>query len=157
MSTQRSPRLRRLPWPMLSKDLIHMRDPGVCQSCGARADLGAELKRWREHDDQDRPTLTIVVLCDRCERIVAPHPRLYDPLDQHAPDPGSMPVCVDCRHRDGLRCLHPDATANGGPGVDLRYPTPHGAHILFGGRGQRRGDVVTLYLGPVECMGREEA
>ena len=81
-------------WPRLSITLPDKRHPTTCQACGgSRDDLESELTVWREHDDRDRPEPILVVLCENCNRDLAPdgsakrktrtktmieaHPRLY--------------------------------------------------------------------------------
>jgi len=143
------------PMPRLSEDLPGPRHPQLCQACGAGPER--ELQRWMEHDEQDRPERVLVVLCPPCaRRIIEPHPRLYELLDVFRPWPGAMDLCCDCRHRDGLQCRHPDLKANGGPGLELKFPTPISGHIKRGK--PYRSGFQTVWTGPVrECVGREVA
>jgi chromosome partitioning protein len=110
-------------WPKLSETLGGTKAPDRCQSCGA---MWADLERWREHDESDLPTNIVVVLCIPCgERLIGPHPRLYSRLDfEH--HPGSMEICILCRHREGVSC--PMARFNGGPGVGIA-PAPSKFHV----------------------------
>lgn len=147
------------PWPRLSETLPNDRHPDRCQACGADARLGAELTRWQEHDQDDAPEPIVVVLCVPCaKRLIEKHPRLYRELHAHEPVPGSMPICVACGWRDGVRCTHPDAKANGGGGLRLTYPrpTPYFWHGRSGPKGGRRtGGRGVVYHGPVTaCAGR---
>lgn len=103
--------------PKLSETLPGPREPGACQGCGSRQDL----VRWRECDDDDRPTGVIVVTCHRCwERHVTMSGRLYIDLWPNEHHPGSLPLCQRCPHRRELACLL--AKANGGPGVKIGPP-----------------------------------
>ncbi len=150
------PHAPQLPWPRLSEDLTCPRHPNHCQSCGVEIDTsdGIAGARWREHDDTDKPDPIVVVLCRACSgRLIKPHPRLYERLDPNAPWPGCMALCVTCRHRDGVRCTHPDLTSNGGTGLLLTLPKSIPVHVnLGGGRGYW-----TLYYPhpPRACAGRQ--
>jgi hypothetical protein len=124
-----------MTWPKLSVQLTGPRHPGACQSCGA---TGENLQLWREHDANDQPTYTVVVLCAPCAgRLIEPHPRLYSLLHRFAPFPGVMALCLDCRHRDGTACRSPKAKFNGGPGLEVLYPEPTRVHA--GGRAPGAG------------------
>lgn len=143
-------------WPKLSETLPGPRSPRQCSSCGVGAE-DAELTVWRECDDADRPTSTVIVLCPPCAgRIIEPHPRLYQATDisRGEPHPGAMPTCDDCSHRRGLVCGSPLLTANGGAGLPLRYPEPIRGFACRRGGG---GGAFTSWRGPVECKGKEEA
>lgn len=155
-------------WPRLSQTLRGPRDLQHCQACGTRGQLpgaeppallAVELQVWREHDDQDKPEPLFLVLCGDCAgRRIEKHPRLYAEVDFRSPEPGVMPVCVLCRHREGFRCANPIAKANGGPGLRLDFPTPLEGFIDYstGPKGGRRaGHRFVSYRGPVTCAGRE--
>jgi hypothetical protein len=143
--------------PKLSETLTHADHPEVCRACGALAEPGGPgadgwtpLTRWRECDDFDRPTRTVVVLCKACAgKIVEPHPRLYIEIPWLAPYPGTVPLCVPCPHRNGTHC--PMAAFNGGPGVELIGPAPSHVHLYRRGKGAVSG-WVDLYPGwPTRC------
>jgi hypothetical protein len=157
-TTQDVPLEIRLAWPKLSRDLPHERSPLVCQSCGIPAAEAREddLDRWYEHDEHDRPTKTIVVLCRRCsDRIIKPHPRLYSSIWPLTPIPGAVPFCVGCAFRDGTRCTHPNAKANGGPGVMMTVAAPTQAHLNYGGG---RGEFRQMWRAwPTACRERQTA
>jgi hypothetical protein len=144
--------------PRLSNSLLGSRHPNVCQSCGRRGeqnqpDAHVALSVWRECDSNDKPDRCVVVLCEKCEKkIVPPHPRLYIQHELHQPCPGAMLTCADCVLRHKLRCTHPDLKRNGGEGLILDMPTPRRAHFNFGGG---RGEVRTIFLGPVTCTGKQ--
>lgn len=146
-------------WPRLSEDLPH-REPGRCASCGAPDESKdsklSSLTTWREHDRNDRPEMRYVVLCRKCsDRLIEPHPRLYAALYPNAPAPGAIGICSDCAHRDGTRCRCPDATANGGAGIEIIIPKPIRAHVRRSGKGQRSG-YETFYTGPATaCSGKK--
>lgn len=141
--------------PRLSVDLTGPKHPEQCQACGVSASDEVKLTRWREHDEDDIPEDVIIVLCKKCEKkLIKRHPRFYDFLLEHQPCLGCMPVCVACKFRDGVKCLHPDSKANKGPGVLLRFPQPTApVHLNFGGG---KGGWMRVYRGPVECTRREE-
>jgi hypothetical protein len=160
-------------WPRLSTSLPHERHPFICQSCGFKgekveksagfyaaepAQLEPELtglRRWREHDQQDKPQDIIVVLCKKCsELIIEPHERLYARLSMWEPAPGAMTVCVDCTFRQGLHCSHPDLKENGGEGLILKFPTPSRGFV-DSGKGGYSGPAV-FYAGRVSCGSKEE-
>ena len=142
-------------WPRLSQDLHQPARPDCCQHCGTCADP-AELVRWQEYDRNDRPELIAVVLCEACsEVLIEKHPRLYGRIPTHAPWPGCMPVCVECRFREGLRCKHPDLKGNGGKGLVLVYTRPLVMHVDGTRKGRRAGWIHTEYRGPVSCRGGE--
>jgi hypothetical protein len=138
--------------PRLSADLPGPRSPDRCQNCS----VGGPLEVWREHDDADQPQEVFVVLCPACAaRLVEPHARLYSRVEPHAPVPGAMPLCLDCKHRDGVRCTTPKARLNGGPGIKLSMPEATQMHLCRRGKGQRSG-WITIYNGPVfGCDGKE--
>ena len=135
-------------WPKLSEDLPFARHPNVCQSCGQKG-----FNRWREHDDQDDPTDTIVILCDVCDRIIKPHKRLYSKLQNSEPVPGAMEICLDCIHCKGLICRSPMRLANGGSGLPIRFPKPMVMCVDFT---DGSGHCVRFYPpGTITCDGRE--
>lgn len=149
--------------PGLSETLTGPKAPDRCQACGAGprpprtdVDLVAQrfspLPRWLECDAWDQKTHTVVVLCEPCgTRLIDPHPRLYHPLPADQPHPGCMPICLDCTHREGVRCTHPQAKANRGTGVMLHFRTPPAQMHLCGTRnGRRFGEWRTIYA-PVEA------
>lgn len=151
-------------WPRLSTSLPHPRRLDACQRCGlgASEDLGSEgyertaegvaievLPRWVEHDDQDQPEPIVVVLCTPCsEKVIEPHPRLYERLPLFKPFPGAMGICVGCGHQEGLRCRSPSAKVNGGPGMRVEFSLP-AVYFVDGIRGGRRtGWRMERYKGP---------
>lgn len=139
-------------WPKLSETLPGERRPDRCQACGWDCDLS----RWREHDEADRKTATIVVLCLKCSRtLIEPHPRLYARLDDNEPLPGSMYLCQDCLLRSGLRCDHPDLRANGGTGLTITVAKPHTAlACVRGGKGRGCHHITIWPAPPSACAGR---
>jgi hypothetical protein len=145
------------PWPRLSQTLPH-RHPLTCQACGASfIDGGERLGFWQEHDDQDQPERIFVPLCQKCaDRIIEPHPRLYEKIDRNAPMPGGMPICIDCRFRDGLRCTHADLVTNGGDGLRLTQVQPSVMFLDYRDKAaRRRGKRIVSYYRPVSaCAGR---
>jgi hypothetical protein len=152
------PPTEREHWPRLSTSLPHERHPFMCQACGFTPQTILEtsepetvgFRRWREHDQQDRPQDIIVVLCKKCsDMIIEPHERLYHRLSMWEPAPGAMTVCVDCTFRQGLHCSHPDLKENGGEGLILKFPRPsHG--FVDSGKGGYSGPA-TFYCGRVNC------
>lgn len=146
-------------WPKLSETLTHPKSPNVCQSCGVQTfDLDSPtMQRWEECDERDKKTGVVVVLCKACAaRIVEPHPRLYSLLQTNEPRPGSNGICVDCPHREGTRCAHPRAKANGGSGVMLTVTKPMHAHLLRAPR--RLSGWETLWINPPsDCKQKHEA
>lgn len=159
-----TPLAERQQWPKLSETLPHFRAPDICQSCGGGVTDGKSVDpslrqrvRWIEHDEWERPTTTIVVLCLDCsDRIVPPHPRLYAKIEVNKPHPGTMlPLCVDCTHRDGLQCSHPDSRGNGGRGLEVTYTMPTKAFMDGTRNGRRAGWVQTFYPDPPsKCAGK---
>lgn len=142
------------PWPKLSVDLPFPRTMHSCQACGAEQ---VALKRWLEHDDDDKPRAVVVVLCTPCSaQLIEPHPRLYRELTGNEPVPGVMGICADCIHRDGPSCTSPLAMFNGGaaPGLNIETPPPIHGHFC----GRRSGGWRTIWTGaPTACSGREVA
>lgn len=143
------PLAERQQWPKLSETLPCARAPNVCQSCGAGAE---NLQRWEEGDEWDKPTGVLVVVCVPCEqRLIEVHPRLYRQVDRWQPWPGAMALCVDCRHRDGLECSHPELARNGGRGLVISFPEPIRAFLC----GSRSRGLTHIYEGPpTACAGR---
>lgn len=145
-------------FPRLSLELPGPRDPEHCQSCSCAGAIDEDLVRWAECDDQDTlpEAPSIVVLCRSCsDRIVIPYPRLYHELEQYRPVPGAIPLCVGCQHLERLRCRHSDLKANGGPGLELRFPAPLQGFMC--GRSHGRSGRFIQFYGPVsECAGRTE-
>lgn len=133
---------------------IHPVAPNVCQSCGYTADR-SELFRWIECDESDQPTAVVVTLCAKCvASVVEDHPRLYRPIHPNEPIPGTLALCVTCRHRSGNRCGHPSAKANGGPGVMLQVGGRKTSEVEYAGAPR---EVVTWYTSPpAACRQREE-
>lgn len=151
-----------LTWPRLSEDLPGPRSLYRCQACGlACAPPTREI--WQEHDQDDAPEPIVVVLCPSCSRdIVEPHPRLYTRLDPNEPIPGAIGLCTECRHQDrraGLRCGHPGAKQNGGPGLSIRVRKPTLAHVCYKARGGgRTGRFLKIWpTQATRCSGREIA
>lgn len=98
----------------------------------------------------------MVVLCDGCsDAVIDRHPRLYRAMHRHEPSPGSMPACVDCRHREGLGCTHPSLKANGGDGLAIESPAPITVCIDGTKGGRRCGWTERWYSGPAVCRARE--
>lgn len=155
-------------WPKLSETLTRPKSPDCCQACGdlspppapegnplARLPAGVLMRRWRECDGADRPTPVVVVLCQTCsESLVEKHPRLYVELGKCEPDPGSMPMCLACRHRDGTACRM--ALKHGGPGLELMVPEPANVHVCRVPR-SASGWVKIWPAWPAACDRREEA
>ncbi|MGN6109521.1 MAG: hypothetical protein ACTHU0_30720 [Kofleriaceae bacterium] len=119
------------------------------------------LERWLEHDPWDRLPAKpdVVVLCATCSaRLIEPHPRLYRQLENGAPFPGCMSVCLDCQFREGVSCSAPAAKLNGGAGLTLEWDEPpFFGHVCGGrGRGHRGCQQLAIYRGPVRrCSGKE--
>jgi hypothetical protein len=134
-------------WPRLSQTLQPAVSPGVCQRCGDPAECC-----WQEHDEHDRPEPIAVPLCRRCaDELIDPHPRLYRRIEQHEPFPGAMPTCMKCALRSGTRCTHPSTLANGGTGLEMKFPEPSTAIVCSRGHGCRN---IRMYSAPVQCTGR---
>jgi len=143
----------------LSQELSGQRDLNHCHACDMLGEIDCiksdSLERWLEHDDTDRPTATVVILCGDCsDRLIEPHPRLYRRMMLYEPHPGCMPLCRPCQHREGISCTHEDLKANGGQGLGLTYPTPGEAIVCSRGKGCRH---MVIYEGPVsDCAGLEK-
>lgn len=154
-----------MTWPRLSTTLAGEKHPFKCQNCGrggawdvsisaGSPDPPCDVIRWQEHDDHDQCENVIVVLCGKCSKMIKPHPRLYRRLQAWEPFPGSNTICVSCRFRDGTSCTHPDLKANGGNGLELTFPKPHGAFVCRRGG---KGGYMLMYQGDVkDCAGREK-
>jgi len=139
-------------WPKLSEDLEHSKSPGHCQSCGSQYDLDC----WMEHDDLDHGTETLLILCRLCsDRIIEPHPRLYECLPHNQPRPGAMACCVACTLRLGLRCAHPDLKANGGEGLPIRASKPDVTFVDGRKNGKDFGYQLETYSIVPVCTGRQ--
>lgn len=142
--------------PGLSLTLKFPRRLDTCQSCGVITnELTEPHEKWREHNEWDKPTEVLVVLCAGCsKRPINPHPRVYAFVDKWAPEPGAMALCVGCLFNDSLLCRSPLRKANGGPGLEVRFPQPDVAHVNYGGG---RGEFKKFYKGPpTVCVGRTE-
>lgn len=139
-------------WPKLSEILNPVVNLFTCQSCGKEDRVDLPPQRWQECDDDDKPTLVVVLLCKACaESIIEPHPRLYTRLHYNQPFPGVMPVCDACIHRQGPLCTHHSLRANGGPGLEMKFPQPSIALV----HGKGFGGPVYIWHGPVSCEGQE--
>lgn len=138
--------------PGLSETLGILIDPRMCRACGGTR----ELRRWRECDEWDKPTMAVVVLCSRCSvKLIDRHPRLYIQLAPHEPFPGVMEICVDCPDRDGVTCKSPIAKHNGGSGMRITHPAPTTVFIDVSPR--RNSGMVKLYPGAVTaCAGKQD-
>ncbi len=141
-------------------DLPGERHPQRCQSCGLADPLSglpgvkAKLTRWVECDEHDRKQHLVVVLCGDCsDRLVGPHPRLYEALQPAAPWPGCMAICLDCALRDGTRCTSPFAKANGGHGVELTIARPLTAMV----DGSKYRGPVTMWSSPASACRQKVA
>lgn len=146
-----------MSWPKLSETLPAAVNMGTCQRC---ADTKNLIARWREHDETDRPSNAVIILCKPCsDAIIEPHPRLYSKMDGFEPWPGTMPICVGCKHHDGaIKCRSPKLLENGGTGLKMTYPTPSTGFIDRRNpkTGKREGGRFINYRGPVtECEGKE--
>lgn len=139
------------PWPRLSDDLP-LHDPRECAGCGG----GKDLLIWQEHDTADNPEPLYFVLCQRCStEVIEWHQRLYRHLQPNEPAPGVMPICLNCVHRAGFKCWHPQSRLRGGRGLKLDYPSPTTAHLYYGGG---KGEWIKVYPGMVyACAGKELA
>lgn len=155
-------------WPKLSEQLRFERTPDTCQSCGLGPEASshgnlqpATLQRWREHDEQDKPTPVIVMLCPSCaKRLIEPHPRLYSHEPDMGPLPGAMPLCCGCKWLRNLLCTSPALKANGGEGVYITFPQPTTG--FWDGceptTGKRTGGRMMMYSHhPTACRERSEA
>lgn len=141
-------KLKPLPWRKLSEDAGHPKTPLACQCCGQ--DFDVEL--WIECDEADRETTVAITVCDCCARKhINPHPRLYRVLEHNRPFPGAMNVCIECPHRDGMRCASPLLKANGGPGLPIRAAKPS---PIFMCGGKNSGLLMDYGLTPPTCDGR---
>jgi hypothetical protein len=117
----------------------------VCSICGLdvdHKDLPSEV--WRECDERDRPLpgdehvifLGQGKVHEACRKTLNAHPRLYV---EETGAPGHFPaLCVDCVHRDGFGCRHPDLKANGGAGLRVGLHDPFANAILCGRNGRIR-------------------
>lgn len=159
------PLATRQAWPKLSESLPQLFvAPDQCQRCGAEvsddepASSITSRKRWIEHDEWDRPTSAVVVLCKPCsESLIEPHPRLYAEMPVHKPHAGTMALCVACVHRAGVRCQHPSLRTNGGPGLSVTHQQPTRGFLCGRGSGRRTGGAFEIYdSAPSACAGREE-
>jgi hypothetical protein len=142
--------------PGLSETLHFFPDPQQCQACGT-AD---RLSRWRECDAFDKPTMVVVVLCDRCsKKLIDPHPRLYLQLQEHEPFPGVMEICVDCPMRKGVSCYSPLAKHNGGTGMRIDGARGIGGFFCGGrGRGHAGCHHHKIFTASAsECAGKQDA
>ena len=143
------------PWPRLSETLTGPKHPNQCQSCGLAPTDMVLLTRWLECDDSDREEPIVIVLCRKCsDRLIDEHPRLYRQLAPHEPMIGVMELCIECRHRDGVRCTNSAAKINGGPGLEVIFPKPTSAFVCRRGG---KGGLTHLFQGPATwCSGREK-
>lgn len=145
------------PMPRLSETLTGPKSPDRCQACGC----SGKLTIWFEHDENDRPEAIYIALCTPCsDRLIEPHPRLYNRTPAKAPLPGIMTLCLECRHRDGMRCHFANADGSPGPGLTIEHEKP-GVVFLDGRRGpkggRRHGWHESIYFSdPTACTGREE-
>lgn len=151
----------------LSATLPYVPHPNHCQSCGEHESADplktllntsgriVPFTRWRECDEWDKPTMTIVILCPKCsKKLIDPHPRLYVPLELFQPFPGVMDICATCSFRSGVTCHSPIAKHNGGTGMKIEAPEPVVAHV---NRGRGRSGFIKLYsVAPTGCAGRRE-
>lgn len=140
-------------------DMPGERNPCVCRRCGGVTGgdptgdgkmriLRTSVDRWQECDHNDKPEDKLIVLCNKCAKeIIEQHPRLYHKLTPNNPWPGAMAICMRCMFRDGTACLHPDAKANGGPGVMLTIAKPY--HAMVDGRNYR--GPLTIWPAPAEA------
>lgn len=135
--------------PGLSLSLPYPRRLDQCQSCGVRLAF-ADLRRWRECDEFDRPTPMIVVLCERCEKkLISAHARLYMQIVPNEPVPGAMSLCIGCRHGVNVACGSPLPKANGGAGLPVHQKAPIEAILCPGG-------LTRIYqVAPERCDGRD--
>lgn len=141
-------------FPKLSQTLTNPAGPRSCMNCGANG----FCLIWREHDDLDQPTETLISLCEDCGKIIEPHPRLYARLDVYQPIPGTMDICKDCIHRDGLICQNPLQKRLGGSGLPVQFPKPSVMFIDGKTGGKRWGRQEQVFRpGEITCQGRETA
>jgi hypothetical protein len=145
------------PWPRLSETLP-LCEPMRCGQCGeTEENCTSDIRLWQEHDASDRPEPIWFWLCQTCsDRIIEPHPRLYECVSEHAPAPGAMRICSDCPHRHKTRCSCPAAKLNGGPGILVNAVQPLVMHIDGrDSKGRRFGNWHKSYaLPPSGCSGK---
>jgi len=150
-------------WPRLTETLTGPRAYGWCSGCGVHRPndmrLLPGLTLWQECDENDKPELRYLWLCIDCSnKLIEPHPRLYERLHSFTPVIGAMSMCTDCVHRKGLSCAHPEARINGGPGIEIQAGSSSRAFMDGTRNGKRTGWTVTMYHSPpVSCAGRTTA
>jgi hypothetical protein len=94
---------------------------------------------WSECDDKDRPDDNkVLIACKGCDKVVADHARLYIEVPWGKggvtkPVAGRfMLLCGDCPLRKGTGCSCPEATHNGGPGMEVKFSRPLATiHVCF--------------------------
>lgn len=142
-------------WPRLTESLTGAKNPDTCQSCNVG---GLVLSLWQECDERDEPEPRYLYLCNSCsEKLIEPHPRLYQRLHHWHPAPGAMAICGPCIHQKDLRCASPDAKANGGAGIVIQHEKP--CVVFLDGRdpktGRKRGwREIRFNAPPHDCSGR---
>lgn len=116
-------------------DLHPLVDFHTCQICGVRDDDICTRRMWWEMDENDKVVPgDVIVTCacndndegwdseHPCAKRVDESPRGYDLIPWGQGGAGHfMLKCEDCPSRSGTLCMHPDLTANGGEGLEVRF------------------------------------
>lgn len=111
-----------------------------CQLCGQHKDDICELRMWSECDDHDKPDDNkVLIACRGCQHVIDDHDRLYMEVPWGKGGvtklvPGRfMLICGDCPMRKDTSCSCPQATHNGGPGMDVKFSHPYmnSVHVCF--------------------------
>lgn len=130
----------------------------MCGLCRSPSETGLDVMRECGLNDKPLAGLDALIFVGRgdahkpCRKAVDDHPRLYETVQAQ---PGQMAkICGDCIHRKGLRCAHPGARANGGPGIEIkmRRPAPFQGVVCI--RGPKGKNLAPPREG-VACSGRE--
>ena len=141
-------------WPKLSETLTHRRERHRCQACDfCDDDDGTLVRPWLEHDERDKPTAVVVMLCKTCsDKIIEPHPRLYREVEPMEPFPGQLRLCQGCKHQAALVCTR--SLLSGGPGVHLVFLKPLDVHLCRSPRS--KSGWIKVWQGPViSCDSKE--
>lgn len=143
-------------WPRLTETLPKCTERNACRACGQIYEDGATLQLWQECDDQDKPQLRWLWVCEACEKkVITAHPRLYIGRTANSPAPGAMKICWGCSFSNQSRCDCPTASANGGTGIIIKTSPPISCLVDGTRNGRRTGWRETLYFHPPShCNGR---
>ena len=129
-----------------------------CQLCSHTSDDICAFRMWYECDENDKTDPNnVIVTCRQkaCMKTINDAPRLYIEVPWGFGGAGKfMLLCGDCKYRNEFSCKHPNLTANGGKGLEVKLAKTLDVRVCF----HDGTSATNLFPQPaVECAGKEVA